>query len=126
RRWHGAPVRRQLRRVVRRLDAARVDGHAAHRGDARRRAARVLVRRGRAGHLRLPSPRVPRMSRLERVWAIAVQDWRVVLGGSGWLRLPSLAAAILLPAAALHLPHAPLGPPKEQPPVAVSGAIPFA
>ena len=66
------------------------------------------------------------MSRVARVWAIAVQDWRVVLGGKGWLRLPSLALAILLPAAALQLPRAPIGPPRERPPVAVSGAIPFA
>ena len=66
------------------------------------------------------------MSRVARVWAIAVQDWRVVLGGSGWLRLPSLAAAILLPAAALQLPQAPIGPPRERPLVAVSGPIPFA
>jgi hypothetical protein len=66
------------------------------------------------------------MSRLARVWAIAIQDWRVVLGGRGWLRLPSLAVAILLPAAALHLPRAPIAPATERPPVAVAGPIPFA
>ena len=66
------------------------------------------------------------MSRVARVWAIAVQDWRVVLGGSGWLRLPALAVAILLPAAALQLPRPPIAPPRERPPVAVSGPIPFA
>jgi hypothetical protein len=66
------------------------------------------------------------MSRLARVWAIAVQDWRIVLGGSGWLRLPSLAVAILLPAAALKLPRAPIGPQPERPPIAVSGPVPFA
>jgi len=66
------------------------------------------------------------MSRVARVWALAVQDWRGVLGGSGWLRLPSLAVAILLPAAALHLPRSPIGPPRERPPVAVSGTVPFA
>ena len=65
------------------------------------------------------------MSRLARVWAIAVQDWRVVLGGRGWFRLPSLALAILVPAAVLRMPHAPIGPPKERPPVAVAGPIPF-
>jgi hypothetical protein len=66
------------------------------------------------------------MSRLARVWAIAVLDWRVVLGGRKWFRLPSLAAAILVPAAAFHLPRAPMGPRHEPPPVAVSGPIPFA
>jgi hypothetical protein len=65
------------------------------------------------------------MSRLARVWALAVQDWRVVLGGRGWFRLPSLAVAILLPAAALQLPQGPIGPPRERAPVAVSGPIPF-
>jgi hypothetical protein len=66
------------------------------------------------------------MSRAARVWAIAVQDWRVVLGGRRWFGLPSLALLILLPAAALRLPQPPMAPRREPPPVAVSGPIPFA